>query len=623
MAKTIKDSVKPVLNILALIVCILFVAILLFEFVMVIGEGVHGTTDSELWYQSPLFWGAIKIGFCVLGIILSLQMVKRIHLLFSSGEQKRQLLEVQLEYSKKMFQKELKENETQKLEFLALKKSEEKYRSILENIVDSYFELDLKGAVVFFNKSLPGFMGYTREELQEVHYKKLACPEDLDKLRMAFNNVYVTGKTSPLIQCRFITKDNVKKDIGIIASLLKNKKGEAIGFQGLARDVTQQKLMENSLKHTQKMEAIGNLAGGVAHDFNNILSGIIGSAQLIKKHSAQESSVQPYVEQIMKASKRATGLVKQILLFSRKTESEKIPSDMQQIAQEVIKLLRASIPSTIEIKSEFKENLLPILADQTQMHQVFMNLCSNAAHAMKDDGGCLELILTDATVTQKVQKGIDQILPGDYIKLSVSDTGKGMDQQTVDKIFDPYFTTKEIGSGTGLGLATVHGIVKDHNGHIQVESKIGNGTVFNIFFPATHHTIKQIQEPVEMVNGNETILFVDDEVYLADVGKEMLEDYGYSVEAVTNSPEALELFEQHPDKYDLVITDNTMPKMTGEQLARNIHKINPDVPIIMCTGISLDPESINGFELERVLMKPLDMSQMLKNVREVIDLSRK
>lgn len=504
----------------------------------------------------------------------------------------------------------------------ALKKSEEKYRSILENIEDSYFELDLEGNLTFFNNALPDLLGYSEQQLLGMNYKHYTVDEEIPRLMEVFNTVFQTGRTSQLIYCHFLTRNNVRKNIGIISSLMKDKSGEPIGFQGLARDVTQQRMMESRLQHTQKMEAIGNLANGVAHDFNNILGGIIGYTQLAKKHSKGVEKIQPYIDQIIKASERATGLVKQILLFSRNTESEKMPSDMVLVAKEVIKLLRASIPSTIEIRHDFQENISPVLADQTQIHQVFMNLCSNAAYVMKKKGGCLELKLSQVCVEEKKVHGVEELNPGQYVKISVKDTGHGMAQDTIDKIFDPYFTTKEAGEGTGLGLATVHGIIKEHQGIIRVKSRINAGTQFDIYLPVIQEEIEMTGPVVQAEKGSESVLFVDDEEYLAEVGKEMLEDYGYTVQSFTSSKEAFEIFEKNPGDFDLVITDYTMPGMTGAQLAEKIHQLSPDIPIIMCTGISLDQEIIGDIKIDRFLMKPLDMDHLLINVREILDNNR-
>jgi len=501
----------------------------------------------------------------------------------------------------------------------ALLKSEEKYRSILESMQDAYFELDSKGRLIFFNNSLRELLGYTEEEVGDLTYEDIIDKAEQKRIFQTFNKVYVTGQTSQLVYFICIAKGGVRKNVGIIVSLMKNKKRKPIGFQGLARDVTEQHRMEKTIQQTQKMEAIGHLAGGIAHDFNNILGGIIGYTQLIKTHTLEQSKIQGYVEHVMKASERATELVKQILLFSRETESEKKPCDLAQVAREVIKLLRASIPSTIEIKHRFKKELSPVLADPTQIHQVFMNLCSNASYAMKEKGGSLKLNLIDVLITEKTRKNSPELKCGEYIKLSVSDNGMGMKKKVLDKIFDPYFTTKEIGSGTGLGLATVHGIVKNHHGIIQVESKIGVGTQFHLFFPVVKKEIDENEDLAEVPQGTENILFVDDEEYLARVGKEMLEDYGYSVESVTSSKKALKLFTKNPDRFDLVITDYTMPEMTGDKLIREIRSISATIPIIMCTGISIDSENLENLELAKLLIKPLDMDDMLRNIREVLD----
>jgi len=521
----------------------------------------------------------------------------------------------------------IKEIEERKMAHNALKKSEEKYRSILKNIDDSYFELDRKGKLIFFNNSLTELLGYSTSELNGLEYEKYVAREDIGKLKRVFKRVVKTGQASQLVNCTLITKNNNRKNVGIISSLMRNKKGDSIGFQGLARDDTKLKIIESQIQQTRKMEAIGNLAGGVAHDFNNILGGIIGYTQLIKNNSANIPKIQPYVDQVIKASERAKGLVNQILLFSRKTETKKIPLDIGLIAEEVLKLVRASIPSTIEITHHFKKDLNPILADQTQIHQVIMNLCSNASDAMKNGGGHLEITLKSITILKDTltdsATDFEKLTTGDYIQLSVSDTGKGIDKKTLAKIFDPYFTTKEAGSGTGLGLATIHGIVKDHGGVIHVKSEVSQGTVFRLFFPIVNQTIEKEIHVVKIEKGSETILFVDDEEYLAEVGKEMLEDYGYEVESITSSQKALNLFQDNPDRFDLLITDYTMPDLTGEILARKIQEERPDLPMIMCTGVSLDPDILDGINFKKILMKPVDMNDMLMIVRDVLNRSSK
>jgi PAS domain S-box-containing protein len=502
----------------------------------------------------------------------------------------------------------------------ALLKSEEKYRSILESIDDAYFETDLEGSLTFVNKAMVEMLGYTEEELLGEKFIKYEDEENYQIVARAFARVLKTGKKSGLINCTVFTKQKEIKHIGIIASAMKDKDGNITGIQGVARDVTEQRTLEQQLQQTQKMEAIGNLAGGVAHDFNNILSGILGYAQLIKIHPDSKSRVLSFVDHIIKASSRASGLIDQILLFSRKGESRKVPSDLGVITKEVLKLLRASIPSTIEIKHHFESDLTPVLADQTQIHQVLMNLSNNAAHAMGQGGGVLELKLGNIQITDQDLKDYSELSPGAHVKLSVSDTGHGMDPNTLDRIFEPYFTTKKKGEGTGLGLASVHGIVKDHEGLIQVESVAGRGTIFTVFFPVIEQEIGVMKKEKEISGGCESILFVDDEEYLSSIGKEMLEDFGYAVVSTTSSSEAYEMFQNEPDRFDLLITDFTMPEMTGDRLAERVLEIRPDLPVLMCTGIVLAPEVQQNKSIKKIIMKPLDMYDLLQAVREILDM---
>ncbi len=542
---------------------------------------------------------------------------------------KRQQAEAQLQQSNVKLERLVKERTgrlIQKIEELkqiedALRKSEEKYRSILESIEDVYFEADLKGRFVFFNRALPEFLGYSESELYKMNYRTYTDEESRKTLFETFNIVYRTGNASPLIYCHVLRKDGRRLEFSFKISLMKDKQGKATGFQGLARDVTRQRALENRLQHTRKMEAIGSLAGGVAHDFNNILGAVIGYTHLVKKHKDEPERVQSYAQQILTAGERATGLVRQILLFSRETKAQKIPSDLGLVAREVLKLLRASIPSTIDIRSSIRDSLHSVMADQTQIHQVLMNLCSNASHAMASRGGQLEIMLENIAITAKNVDHYFELDLGNYVHLSVSDTGCGMNRETLKKIFDPYFTTKKAGEGTGLGLATVHGIVKDHGGVILVDSRVDQGTVCDIYLPAIDQKIEPVEKPVEIPAGKEKILFVDDEAYLTEVGREMLQDFGYRVDTFTSPKKALKAFKKAPKSYDMVITDYTMPEMTGEKMADLIFEINPRLPVILCTGLTLGIKVDRGRGIKAVLMKPLDMGKLLKTVRETLDLA--
>ena len=345
-------------------------------------------------------------------------------------------------------------------------------------------------------------------------------------------------------------------------------------------------MLQEHLQRSQKMEAIGTLASGIAHDFNNILSAVMGYAELALYDTPKESETEKNLEMVLAAGGRAKDLIKQILAFSRQSDEERKPIQIENMVKEMLNFIRASLPTTIEIRHQASSDLGHVLADPVQIQQVVMNLCTNAHHAMKDTGGVIDVQLTSCVIGIKDNNIHPDLKFGKYVKLTVKDTGHGMDKITMEKIFDPYFTTKEKGVGTGLGLAVLHGIVQEHGGVITVDSEPEKGTVFDIYFPAVQK-IKVVETPSlekEIRRGNEHILLIDDEKILVEMVKKILERMGYSVETRTSSIEALALFSAQPNRYDLVITDMTMPNMTGEKLAEKLIQIRPDIPIIICTG---------------------------------------
>jgi len=369
------------------------------------------------------------------------------------------------------------------------------------------------------------------------------------------------------------------------------------------------------------MEAIGTLAGGIAHDFNNIIGAISGFAELLLDDVSDERS-KKNLQHILKASQRAKDLVKQILAFSRLSEHERKPLQVSLIIKETLKLLRPSFPTTIEINQDIKTESSMILADPIQIHSLLMNLCTNARDAMREKGGTLEVSLADFIIDTETALRYQELRPGNYIRLSVSDTGTGINPEIIDRIFDPYFTTKEVGEGSGMGLALVHGIVKNHHGEITVYSELGKGTTFNVLLPSIQAKIrktKKVEKPI--CGGNETILYVDDEKNLVHVSKERLERIGYAVIGTTSSLEALDIFSQNPFMFDLIITDQTMPKMTGAELAQKILKIRPGIPIILCTGFSeiVSKERSKALGITEFIMKPLFSDEMANLVRRVLD----
>ncbi|MFH0997877.1 MAG: response regulator [Pseudomonadota bacterium] len=363
---------------------------------------------------------------------------------------------------------------------------------------------------------------------------------------------------------------------------------------------------------------MGTLAGGIAHDFNNILAAILGYTELTRSTMPQGTPEYRNLEQVIKASSRARDLVQQILLFSRQDTAELKPVRVSVIAKEALQLLRATLPSTIEIRQSLASSSESrILADPSQIHQLLMNLGTNAAHAMREKGGILEVSLSDVNPESDAFTHNPELKPGPYILLTVSDTGHGMDRSVMDRIFDPFFTTKRSGEGTGMGLSVVHGIVKRHGGTLSVSSQVDKGTAFQLFFPKTEDMKQDTPESLSVVSkGKGRVLFVDDEQTLVELVQQILEYLGYEVIARTSAREALELFRSQPDRFDLVITDYTMPHMTGVALAREILNIRPDEPIILCTGFNemITEKNARSMGIREFIMKPVTINELSKKV---------
>lgn len=405
--------------------------------------------------------------------------------------------------------------------------------------------------------------------------------------------------------------------------------GDVIQVASFSRDITESKKAEEEKKRlqaqliqSQKMEAIGTLAGGIAHDFNNILGAILGYADMAREIASHDPLMSKYLDRIDQAGNRASDLVKQILAFSRQVESKRISLVPAYLVREAIKLLRPSLPSTILIKQNFDTSVWPIIADSTQVHQILINLCTNAFHAMEETGGVLEIALKNRELSEFDLRHVLEIQPGKFVELTVSDTGKGISSEIRDRIFDPFFTTKGIGKGTGMGLSIVHGIVTSHGGFITCDSEIGKGTIFRVYFPVTEQREPERLGNVEIdPSGIERILFVDDEELLVELGVLMLEQQGYKVTGRTNSLDALTTFQNQPDSFDAVITDHTMPGLTGSELALRILQIRPDIPIILCTGFSnlISEEKAELLGIKGFAMKPLAKKEIASLLRTLLD----
>jgi len=510
---------------------------------------------------------------------------------------------------------------------LALIKSEQQFRGLFDSITDLVYTQDLKGVFTSVNPSMCRLFGYDMDQLTgriPADFMKPAFQSDFtnEYVEKIKNQGYHEG-----ISCYF-NKNREKFYIEYKSSLVKPDDGEPY-ISGIGRDVTERilsrkkvKQLQEQVAQSQKMESIGTLAGGIAHDFNNILFPIIGHAEMLLMDTAQDSSSLANLQEIYTSALRAKDLVKQILTFSRQGSSELKLMKMQPIVKEALKLIRSTIPATIEIIQDINDDCGVIKADPTQIHQIVMNLSTNAYHAMEETGGELKVSLKEIELG-KSDKINSDIEPGLYACLTIADTGIGMDKDLIKKIFDPFFTTKETGKGTGMGLSVVHGIVKSMNGDIQVVSQPGDGSEFNVFFPVEKSFFEkpkfQTEKPIQ--GGKERILLVDDEEAILTMEKRLLERLGYQVISRTSSLEALEAFRAAPDRFDLVITDMAMPNMSGDKLSAKLIKIRPDIPVLLCTGFSetMSEEKAESLGIQGFLLKPIVMKDLDQKIREVLD----
>ena len=523
----------------------------------------------------------------------------------------------QLRQTFRSLQEELEEHKRTAAE---LRQRETQYRDLVEGSLQGISIVTKDGTRVFANSALARIWGYeSPDELIGRSLWENIAPHERSPLQASLSRQLLGIMTPAYRAYQTVKKDGTLIWTERLASPMLSD-GDIVILEAYI-DVTERHRLEAQLHQAQKMQAIGTLAGGISHDFNNLLTSILGYTELARQELRPDQAAGHYLTEVLTAGTRAKDLVQQILTFSRQTEIRRSPIQLQPVIQEVLSLLRAALPASIVIQPVLEANAGLVLADATQMHQVLLNLCTNAAHAMRETGGVIEVRLDAVDVTPDSPLVPLHLQAGPYVRLQVRDNGQGMTSAVMERIFEPFFTTKRTGEGTGLGLAVVHGIVMRHEGDITVESIPARGTTFTVHLPQIAEAVIADRQPEHLdTGGNEHILFVDDEEVLVYLGKAILESLGYQVTGCSGSSEALDIFQEMPHQFDLVITDYTMPDMNGEALAHALRQIRPGIPIILCTGLSdvNTAERAQALGLNAVVLKPWTSQDLGMKIRQVL-----
>lgn len=506
----------------------------------------------------------------------------------------------------------------------ALQESKERFRELAELLPETIFEMDINGNLTFVNRKAFDHFGYTQQDFdQDLKGLELFHPDDRSRAMKNAKKI-MSGENIGLNEYTAMKKDKSTFPV-LIHSTAICRDEKPVGLRGFIIDITETKRLEAQLQHAHKMEAIGTLTGGIAHDFNNILGIIIGNTELALDDVPEWNPAHFNLEEIKIAGLRAKDIVRQLLGFAHKTDQKLIPIKLVPVIRDSLKFLRATLPTSVTFRQNIQVSADTVLANSTQIHQIMLNLYTNAAHAMEETGGTLEISMQNLVLDNNSADIYPDLSPGYYVVMKVSDTGQGISPEIKDRIFDPYFTTKEMGKGSGMGLSVVHGILQSHQGAISVDSEPGKGTTFTVFFPVIEEeAVIESKNVEEFPTGNERILFIDDEKSIVNMAQKMLERLGYQVETKKNPVDALELFHSKPDWFDLVVTDMTMPYMTGDKLVEQILNISPDMPTILCTGFSekISEEKAQALGIKAFVLKPLVKRDFAVTIRKVLDENR-
>ncbi|MCP4161965.1 MAG: PAS domain S-box protein [Deltaproteobacteria bacterium] len=503
----------------------------------------------------------------------------------------------------------------------ALQESEERFRTLFESLPMAVQGHDSEGIIKYWNKACEHIYGYKKDEAIGKNIIDLIIPhENRNSMRKVLKQKAETEKMPAPEELLLMRKDGSSVPIFSTHSFVKLEDKEP-EFYSFDVDITIQNELQSQLRQALKLESIGTLTGGVAHDFNNLLFMILGNIEIAIIDIPEGNPVLSNLKEVKSAGQRAVRIVKQLLNYSRKTDQELIPIGIVSNVNEILDFLRSTIPNTVEIRKKLPDFDVPILGDPIQINQFMMNLCINAAQAMEETG-ILEIDMKNVTLTDEDVSNYANLSTGNHIKITVSDSGPGISDDICQRIFDPYFTTKGSGEGSGMGLTIVNSIVENHNGGISVESEYGNGTCFTILFPIIDGTPEEIiNTKIEIPHGTEKILFVDDEEPIVDMIGQILIKLGYKIETKLDPLEALDLFKRKPYSFDLVLTDMTMSHMTGVELSQKVKEIRHDIPVIICTGYNklIDEDQVRQLDIDGYLMKPVSQLEMARTIRKVLD----